>query len=195
VTQVLEAVRLIDLYHIPRETRERALERGRRCHVAIHYLVEGTLVETSVDPIDAGYVNAARAFLADSRLTPLLHEHRVAHPVHRYAGTIDLVGMWDGRRAVVDWKTSLSPTGLCADIQLAAYVEALRQPPRALTGLRVNEQGRCVEPFVRVGVSLRSDGTYRVFTYDNPRDFSIFLAALTVCHEQRRRRGVETETR
>jgi hypothetical protein len=188
VTQVLEAVRLIDLYHLPRETRERALERGRRVHAAIHYLIEGSLEIMSVDDEDRGYLDAAEAFLKDAALIPVLFEHRVCHPPLRYAGTTDLVAWWNGELAVVDWKSSLNPTSLCADLQLAAYVEALRlaMPAEVL-------DYDPAEPIRRVGVSLRKDGSYKATVYGGPveqiRDFGIFRAALTVCHEQRRRRG------
>ena len=40
----------------------------------------------------------------------------------------------------------------------------------------------------RLGVSLRADGTYRVYRYQDPRDFGVFCHALAVFNEQRRRR-------
>lgn len=183
VTSVLERSGLVNFSRVPEHIRTEALLRGSRVHRAVQFLVENDLDESSVDDADRGYLEAARSFLTDARLVRLAAERRVAHRVHRYAGTADLLAWWDSQPAVIDWKSSINLDALATDIQLAAYVEALRED------IPLEWFGCAKESYVaRIGVSLRKDGSYRVQVYDDPRDFSVFLAALTVANEQRRRR-------
>ena len=116
----------------------------------------------------------------------------MADPRYRYAGTIDLVGIWDGEYTVVDWKSSLSPTALCCDLQTAAYVEALRGSYHPVTVRPELVDWKPTEPMARLGVSLRADGTYRVSRYQDPRDFGVFLHALAIYTEIQRRRKEPT---
>lgn len=82
VTQILEAVGLIDYSHIPWPTRQMALERGRAVHEAIALDLAGDLDEESADEIGIlGYIQAARAALtALGILMPTAVEERVYHP-------------------------------------------------------------------------------------------------------------------
>ena len=66
VTQVLTAVRLINLYTDGSDMQASAMARGMRCHALIQCLAEGWLDEARVAEEDRGYVNAARCFLADA---------------------------------------------------------------------------------------------------------------------------------
>lgn len=176
VTQVLQRAGLIDFTGVPEPVLERARLRGTRVHQAAHYLTEGTLDWVTVDEIDRPYVEAAARFLADAQFTPLGQERRVYHPRHQYAGTVDLFGTWQGRYAVADYKTTAGePASVCADLQLAAYAEALRAAPPVEWFDFVGHA-----PIVRLGVRLGADGRYAVDVYRDPRDFTIFLAALTL---------------
>jgi hypothetical protein len=53
-----------------------------------------------------------------------LCEYRVFSRRHRFAGTLDVLGIWHGAGALLDYKTG-HPKDVCADLQLAAYAGAL----------------------------------------------------------------------
>jgi hypothetical protein len=56
-------------------------------------------------------------------LAPLC-EVRVFSRRHRFAGTLDVLGLWRGAGALIDYKTG-SPRDVAADLQTAAYYGAL----------------------------------------------------------------------
>ena len=181
VTQVLQAAGLIDFSGVPTAILKAAQQRGTRVHKAAHYLTQNDLDWESVDITERGYVEACALFLAESKFEVLDQERRLFHRLHRYAGTTDIIGWWDGRPAVGDYKTG-DPDDVAADIQLAAYAEALRQNI-PVEWLDVTS----TTPIQRVSIRLFKDGRYSAELYQNPQDFSIFLACLTVCREQERR--------
>lgn len=184
VTTVLQRVGLIDFSGIPRGILEAAQRRGTRVHLAAHYLTEGTLDWDSVVLEERGYVEAAAAFLKAAEFEVLAQERRIAHPTYRYAGTTDIIGWWRGLPAVGDYKTG-DPDDVAADLQLAAYAEALRAAPPIEWFDFVP-----TTPIARVSIRLFKDGRFQSETYDRPenvRDFPKFLAALTTAQEQVRR--------
>jgi hypothetical protein len=181
VTTILRAAGLINFDGVPDYILRGAQARGTRVHKAAHYLTEGTLDWSSVSDEDRGYVEAAARFIADAKFEVCGQERRLAHGVHRYAGTCDIVGWWHGAYAVGDFKTG-NPADVAADLQLAAYAEALRYSP-------VPEwfDVTPAAPIQRVSIRLSKDGRYSAELYTSPRDFSLFLACLTVVREQERR--------
>jgi hypothetical protein len=83
-------------------------------------LVHG--VEVDVPDEIAGYVNSCVQFLDDWQVKPVLVEAVVASRKWRYAGTLDLVAdLPDGRRALMDYKTSDSGIWPETILQQAAY--------------------------------------------------------------------------
>lgn len=104
---------------IPTRHRNALANRGTEVHRYAERLVLGEAVE----PPDelAGHVYAAVDFLNHTRIAPVLTESVVASRRHRYAGTLDLVADFpDGRRAILDYKTSGRAYPEAA-LQLAAY--------------------------------------------------------------------------
>lgn len=173
---------------VPSDILQHALARGTRVHKACHYLSEGLLDWDTVDDKDRGYVSAAAQFLADSRFELLLdpdgrpigRELRLYSHRYVYAGTTDLVGRWNGQLAIVDWKTG-NPEDVCADLQLAAYENALREMPE-LAALLCLKAG---DPILRCSVRLSKTGQYTPTPYNTPkntRDFSYFACALSLEH-------------
>jgi hypothetical protein len=53
-----------------------------------------------------------------------LCEYRVFSRRHRFAGTLDCLGVWHGAGALLDYKTG-APKDVAADLQTAAYLGAL----------------------------------------------------------------------
>jgi hypothetical protein len=184
VTTVLRRAGYIDFSDVPDYVMRAAQARGKRVHLAAHYLTEGTLDWDSVAIEERGYVEAAARFLADARVDVVGQERRLAHPRYHYAGTADVIGFWDGHPAVLDYKTG-DPASVAADLQLAAYAEALRAVP-PVEWFDVGP----TSPIKRLSIRLSKDGRFDPDPYDRPenvRDFSIFLAALTTALEQVRR--------
>lgn len=187
VTDTLHATKMINLRRIPFEIRQHARERGTRVHKAMHYAIEGDYVEGSLtDPDDVARLEAGLAFLRDARFHAVALERRVFHKRHGYVGTVDAVGWWQRSYAVADWKCSAGPDKLAADLQLAAYAEALRDdpPPEWL-----NPPWLDVPPFTpttpikRIAVCLLPTG-WKPRLYDNPTDALSFFACLRVYREQ-----------
>lgn len=78
-----------------------------------------------------------------SKVTPLLIEGSVYHPLHRYCGTVDCVGLYEGELMIIDWKTSSKykkPEWITDYfLQVAAYCAAVNR----IYGLSIN-QGKIV---------------------------------------------------
>jgi hypothetical protein len=123
VTQVLRASGLVDFSKIPEGVLAAAQLRGTKVHAAIHYYNEqdldvGEFMGTF--PAYAGYLQSWIALMESGRLKTCLCEHRVASRKHRYAGTIDWLGEFDGRGALLDFATG-DPEDVAKDLQTAAY--------------------------------------------------------------------------
>lgn len=180
VTQVLEDVGIVDYSRIPRDTREAAMARGTRVHIATAFDDEFTfgfnpapLDESTVSDEDMGYVEAWRRFRAEKRFRADLIEHRSYHPQYWYAGTLDRTGVFESSphfRVCVDLKSGTAEPWV--QIQTAAY-SAFFDHPRT---------------YLRMCVELHSDATYRVYTFhakDWQRDFNRFLWALETFRTKR----------
>lgn len=112
------------------------------------------------------YLGAWRRFLADTAFEVHEIEARTFSSRHRYAGTIDRLGVLNGQRCVIDIKTT-SAIGPQVGIQLAAYQAA------------TNEHRPAAERYrKRFACQLRPDGSYRLEEFRDPADWSVFLALL-----------------
>lgn len=117
-------------------------------------------------PVVLPYMEAWRQFLADTAFEVHAIEERTFSGRHRYAGTIDRLGVLNGQRCVIDIKTS-SAIGPQVGIQLAAYQGA------------ANERRPMAERYrKRFACQLRRDGSYRLEEFRDSADWSVFLALL-----------------
>lgn len=66
-------------------------QRGTYIHRATELWENGVLDEDTVDPLIAGYVDAYKACRRDFPVMVMAQEVRLWHPVHCYAGIIDMV--------------------------------------------------------------------------------------------------------
>lgn len=160
VTSILSP--LTDFSRVPPAVLEAASQFGKAVHLACELDDLGTLDEASLDPALTPYLYAWRMFSAEHSVEWEQIELPIYHTALRYAGTPDRIGKVNGMRAVVDIKSTaqLYPS---VGPQLAAYASAS------------NEQYA-----KRIGVQLKSDGTYVAKTYDDPTDFPVFASLLTV---------------
>jgi hypothetical protein len=120
------------------------LQRGRAIHACAPFVAAGKPFEC--DPRIAGHVAALKKWFFDFAPTDMIVETPVYSVDYRYAGTPDLLCKIDGKRFVVDWKSSLDLERVAW--QMAAY---------ALATGRANSTG------IRgMGVQLLETGDYMV---------------------------------
>jgi hypothetical protein len=190
VTGILRESGLIDFSHIPDPILTSARARGTAVHQAIHFFNENDL---DVDafrqdyPECAGYLDAWIKFCHERTFEPMLSEHRIASRIHRVAGTLDCLGILDGRAVLLDFATG-DPADCAKDLQTAGYLliaqEWSTEDPRLFDFFKSH-------PFAhRFAVALRADGSFRVEQYSdrtNYRDFLALVAARAIVEARRRR--------
>lgn len=181
VTQVLKSV-YGDL--IWPWANEFAMERGRRVHQALHYWILGDLDAKKLSDHIAGYVAAGIRFLQESGFEidkidgRPASENRMFSAIYDFAGTADIFGALNRRKACVDFKTG-EPGWACGP-QTWAYSQMWQE----MYGEVVRD---------RYGLRLSEDGSYQLIPYKDARnDQSDFLSALRVM--QRRRQLAPKET-
>jgi hypothetical protein len=170
VTQVLD--RENDYGGVPPETLEAARQFGTHVHEANFLMLRHQLEWRTLDPSLVSFVSAARKFILEQRITVLAAELRLCDPDLRFAGTLDVLGVWKHNEWIFDWK-SASTMPRTAPLQLAAYDHLYKK----------NYGGR---PRKRAGVQLKADGTYAIHPYADPRDMNLFLSALNLWHWRNR---------
>ena len=165
VTQLLSKYGLTDDFnHVDPRTLAFAAARGNAVHEAARLLVADQLDESSVDPRIAGYVDAVRAFLRDTRVQVIDVETPRISPLG-FGFRVDLIAWFNGVRSVFDYKTAAAMPK-SGGPQTAAY----------LIGWNSLFSEQPVEE--RFGVHLRADGTYRLKQYEDPEDVYTFLHCL-----------------
>lgn len=155
--------------------------RGTLVHQALEFDDLGELDGATLDALLVPYVQAWRRFRAESGFLVVEVdgvpgvEVRLAHASRGFAGTLDRVGVLNGRLTIVDIKSGAPQPWIA--LQLAGYAELLRAG------------GNFLDPVARiqrVGVFVTADGGYKVQTYTDRDDFDVFDAALAVAQWRRR---------
>lgn len=168
VTSILQV--MVDYSMVPGPVLEAAALRGNAVHAACHFYNEGDLDWSSIDESWAGYLAGYLAFLSETGFHVEQSEQRVFNRVLRYAGTLDLAGVFPGTgwRAIGDIKTTAVMHPVVA-LQTAAYAEALNNELKAKD--RYNR---------RFTLQLRRDGSYQIQWHEQAHDFQRFAACLTL---------------
>ena len=170
VTQVLKPLQ--DFSMIAPAVLEHARQRGIAVHIAVQLDICNDLVEESVAPELAGYLQAWRAFRHDSGIHEADFgdpEKPLYHPLYGFAGTPDVPFFFKKRWAVLDVKTAdaLSPVW---GLQTAAYLELINaNTPKG--------HHKVVD---RYSLRLRENGTYRLEQHTDKNDWQVFLSCLTI---------------
>lgn len=166
---------------------EAARQRGQAVHNLMHFVLEDDLDEDSIDEQYRGYLASGKQYL-DAYVTDMFRaEFRVWSARHGCAGTMDLLGIHaDGGVCVFDWKTG-QVDDVRADLQLGAYLGFALE--MATTDSDLASELRRTGPVVkRRAVRLFKDGRIaREYLFTDPRDFTHFLNALSLVHDQARR--------
>lgn len=157
-------------------TLDAAADRGTRVHKLCEVLDLYGKADVPDDLLP--YVQAYLQFRRDHNVVWDKVEHAAHHPIDRYAGTIDRAGLVDGKRAIVDLKTS-----------------AVVQRPLALAQLnlyrRMLEHDSDWQAEALYILQLKKDGSYKLIPFD--RDDAL-PAALLKLHRtlQKKPRGRAT---
>ena len=167
VTQVLKPI--TDYSHVDPDQLERARQEG----VAIHRMVEldarGRLAVSRLPEWIRPFYDGLQRCKRETGMVVFHSEHRVYHPVHRYAGTLDLhcgFPLIDVPQSVTDVKRSFA-MGRAIGPQTAAYLECLKATGQAKGSYR------------RFGLRFLP-GDYRLEPFEEPGDFAVFLSLLTI---------------
>jgi len=101
---------------------------GTKAHAEIEKIIKTDTEPTEIElsAMDPRVANAVRSYLtwrAESHFRPIHSEERVAILKHKFAGTIDCIGTLNGKRTLIDLKTSnnIYPE---MKLQVAAYAKA-----------------------------------------------------------------------
>lgn len=171
VTRVL---RMLETFvGIPADVLDFAAQRGHAVHDACAYDDKDDLDEESVDPTIMPYLEAWRTFKSDANYQPLEIELPVVHGRYEYAGTLDRIGMVNGKVAVIDIKSGILP--VIAGPQLAAYLEAYKW---MVGGAMVATPPHL--PKARFVVQLKPTGLYSLVKYESLEDWGVFRSALEI---------------
>ena len=163
VTECLAAVGMTDFSHVDPATLAQAAQRGRMAHAITARIDQGRPVGDIpgyVQPRVAAY----EKFKADTGFVPELIEHVVVSASHRYAGTLDRVGLLRRERSLIDLKCSAA-VYRSVGRQTAGYAIALGEPRMPRYALR-----------------LLPDGSYRLDRLADRADPHTFLACVRVTH-------------
>lgn len=155
---------------------EKAAERGRRVHKAVHYLETCGLRRSSLGDIDRPYVEAYDRFKEEMGWEVESAERTVFSLKQGYAGTLDQVGRMtrarNAPRGTLDLKTTIVDS-LFVGEQVAAYTMALR------------EMTKDKDLDARWVLYLRPKNKtrpYKLKRLTNPLDYNVFSAATVVAN-------------
>lgn len=179
VTQVLEASGLSDVSMIPKDLLERASAFGKAAHKAIELYSKGTLDMESVDAALMPYIDGWKAFTEDYGYSPRMMEFRGYSPLYRFGFTIDQLGSFNGKAihmgdVLVDIKTGHPAPA--HKYQMGGYKIAAGKEYRNIVLLYLNPE-------------FKPRGYKVIFSNNNRRDQSVFLAALTL-YNVRKQEGI-----
>lgn len=108
---------------VPDHVLQKAADRGTKVHDAIqHYIQSGGCQDPwHPDPSTHAYLMLFNSFVKLGVMNPVLSEVRLYHPELRYAGTVDILALINGRPAIVDIKTTARYMERKCQLQLAGY--------------------------------------------------------------------------
>lgn len=182
VTGILGQSGVVDFSGVPESILRAAMERGTNVHKAVHYFNEDDLdldAFAADFPGCVGYVLSWIELLKSGRIRPVLCEHRVASRVHQYAGTIDLIGLFDSQAAIVDFATG-DPVDCAKDLQTAAYMIAATEWCNETEEVILRDFLTQHRFIARYSVRLNKAGALPAVTrYTDPRDMTDFLTLLS----------------
>lgn len=168
VTQIIQEFGLVNFDHVPPEVLRRKAQLGRLVHQACHFFDENDCPE-QLHPEVAIRLEAYKAFRRDTGYSPEVNEFQQVGEIHgmKFGMQFDSIGtIPGGKRWIIDIKNAASYSRAWG-LQLAAYDMAA---PASFAGMKRT----------RVAVQLFPDGRYKLHTFNDPQDYSIFQSMLAI---------------
>ncbi len=144
----------------------RAAKRGSLVHDATEDVDDGTFNASEFREDLIPYIDGYKKFMREHDYEVLESEIVVFNHKHKYAGQLDRICMLDGKKTLLDIKTSAQRKPEWG-LQLAGYEMAY---------------GEELERRVALRVGL---GFYEIDNYTNDNDYSRFLEAVSLVNAQR----------
>ena len=166
VTSILAP--LVSFDHIKPDVLEIARQKGVATHRMVELDCKGDLDEDTLPEWMRPALAQWRKFKAESDFVMSESEHKVFHPVYKFAGTLDLRGTMRGNVVFIDVKRSLA-AGPVIGYQISAYEHAYNAQQSVKSKLAK-----------RYALKLSEVGPYRLEEFKDESDFSVFLSCLTV---------------
>ena len=124
-----------------------AADRGTTCHKVLEMLLKGE--EPEYPSVYEPYVEAIRLFMDEHTIVPFAIETPIYSAVYGYAGTPDLLCMFDGILTVVDYKFVSQIAKTKVKAQINAYCKAYEE--------------KDIFPDQLLAVQFLKGGTYRIY--------------------------------
>jgi hypothetical protein len=174
VTQVIKEAGLSELEYVPERTLREKADLGNKVHKATELLDRDNLDVESIHPILLNYVAMWEQFKKDFGFEAQDIELTLHHPLYRFAGRIDRVGLVNGKLSIVDIKSGGKYN--THSLQTAGY--KLLYDHDKLKKEQIKN---------RMSVYL-SQENYSIFEHKDSQDERVFLAALTITNYKRMRK-------
>lgn len=143
-------------------TLDNAADRGTRVHKACEILDKYGKVDVSEDIVP--YIQAYIKFRKEHTAVWDKIEHALYHPELSFAGTLDRLGTLDGKRVILDIKSTCTLQKVSATAQLNLYKMLAEANGEAIDSLYV--------------LHIRNTGAYKL--HEMPIDPTTALACLTL---------------
>ncbi len=166
VTTVMKPLSQSFYQVVDENTLSKAADRGTSVHQAIENFLEYGIED--VPPEHAPYFAAFKQFMADKNPIIIATEKRVYHKFLRYAGTVDLLCIIDGKVYLIDYKTTAVLSEMLVGVQLEAYERAYES-----FGVKID---------AKATLHLRKTGKYsfKEFKCQDSECWTVFGSLLTV---------------
>lgn len=167
VTQILSAEGLFDYIGVPEESMEAARIFGSAVHMACELWDRGTLDISTLSAPLVPYLDAWKKFISDFK--PVINQEWIEKYIcsyqHRFGTIPDRVWSINNKLTDIEIK-SVTTMQKATGIQLAGQCIAIAE-----------NLGKVRQ---RWAVQLKDNGTYKLYTYDNSADETIFVSCLNV---------------
>jgi hypothetical protein len=175
------ALNQFDAISVAKSARFDTLKVAQARGIAVHSFAESALNKTpntyEICPPDYNnYYSSLSDWLLDNPITPIFQERFVLNRLVEYAGRLDLYAEFQGKKALLDFKTSNHQKAEHG-LQLAAYAECLKQ------------SGYPVELMGCIYIQEQKDGSVITSFREYNEPFEMFLTVKKVfdwklAHEQ-----------
>lgn len=150
----------------------------------IHALLENW------DNISDPMILPIKEFFEKNNIKILAHEYPVFSVKYWFAGTFDAIVEWNGKRYILDWKTSSGIYGRDYFAQCSAYLKAFaetypdKEQPEGYMVIRIDKNGKPFSEIINPQIKNNLSQFGNVYLVDNPvqisNDFKYFLSCLAV---------------